>query len=569
MPRSSNKLHAAEQYAADVRSGKIIACHWVRQAVERYYRDLDQGLDKGWYFSRKHAERAISFIEKLRHVKGKWAGEHLRLEPWQQFVVWNLFGFLMAGTDKRRYLESYLEVARKNGKTTFAAGIALYMEVADKEAGAEVYSVAASRDQARICFDTAQKMVKGSDLSQLCVVTANAVAYERLGCTYQPLSSDAGNLDGKNSHCVIVDEYHAHKTDEVYDVMQTSFGAREQPLMFIITTAGKSTAAPCYTYRKTMTQILDGVVESDRNFAIIYTMDDIAEVDDPAMWVKANPCLDVSLARTWLAEQYKTMRHSPAKEANILTKTFNMWVDAPTVWIPDKTWASIPSVVPIEELPGCTCTAALDLASVNDYCSLVLMFEQAARYQFLWWFWIPRSKYEERTELLRENANVLEWVKRGHVIVTDGNVTDYDYIVATIQQLATIYNIKAIAYDPWNASKIAVQLTEIGANMQPFTQTIGNYATPTKEFERIVGMGIIDHYDNPVARWMLSNVVIREDANGNRRPDKGKSSEKIDGIVAALMALGQSMSDRAEAEQSIYEERGLVGWDDDDTDDDE
>lgn len=557
-----NQIHPAEQYAEDVRSGKIVACHWVRRAVDRYYRDLDEALDKGWYFSRQHAIRAITFIEKLRHVKGKWAGQNLTLEPWQQFVVWNLFGFLMAGSDKRRFIESYLEVARKNGKTTFAAGIALYMEIADKESGAEVYSVAASRDQARICFDTARKMVRGCDLSELCVVTANAVAYERLGGTYQPLSSDAGNLDGKNSHCVILDEYHAHKTDEVYDVMQTSFGAREQPLMFIITTAGKSMASPCYTYRKTMTQILDGVVEADRHFAIIYTMDDVSEVDDPAMWIKANPCLDVSLSRSWLEEQHRTMRNTPVKETNILTKTFNMWVDAPTVWIPDKAWADIKSTTPIESLTGRPCVAALDLASVNDYTALALLFNENDRCQCLWKFWIPLSKYQERTELLRENANVEEWVRRGLVTVTDGNVTDYDQIVAEIQLLAEKYDITAIAYDPWNASKIAIQLTEIGANMQPFTQTIGNYAAPTKEFERLVGMGAIEHYDNPVARWMLSNVVIREDVNGNKRPDKGKSSEKIDGIVAAIMALGQSMSDRIEEGQSVYEERGLLGWED-------
>ena len=308
--------HRAEQYAEDVRSGKIVACHWVKQAVERYYRDLDQALDKGWKFSRQHAERAINFIERLRHVKGKWAGEYLKLEPWQCFIVWNVFGWLLAGTMTRRYTEAYVELARKNGKSTLAAGIALYLEFADKEMGAEVYSVATTRDQARICFRYAQDMVRFSDLKSYAVVTRDAIAYEPLGCTYKPLSSDARNLDGCHSHGVIVDEYHAHRTDEVYDVMQTSMGARQQPLMLIITTAGLDTSVPCFAYRKTMTQVLDGTLDADRNFAIIYTLDDIEEVDDPTMWIKANPCYGISLSEEWLVDQYEKMKREPSKIAN-------------------------------------------------------------------------------------------------------------------------------------------------------------------------------------------------------------------------------------------------------------
>lgn len=555
--------HRAEQYAEDVRSGKIVACHWVKQAVERYYRDLDQALDKGWVFSRQHAERAINFIERLRHVKGKWAGEYLKLEPWQCFIVWNVFGWLMAGTMTRRYTEAYVELARKNGKSTLAAGIALYLEFADKEMGAEVYSVATTRDQARICFRYAQDMVRFSDLKSYAVVTRDAIAYEPLGCTYKPLSSDARNLDGCHSHGVIVDEYHAHRTDEVYDVMQTSMGARQQPLMLIITTAGLDTSVPCFAYRKTMTQVLDGALEADRNFAIIYTLDDIEEVDNPTTWIKANPCYGISLSEEWLVDQYEKMKREPSKIANIMTKSFNVWMDAPTVWIPDAAWSGIESVVPIEGLAGQKCVGALDLAAVNDYCSLALKFNVNGRHQFLWRFYIPEDKYRNRAEMQRENANIEEWVRKGYITVTPGNVTDYDYIIRDIAELGEQYDITAMAYDPWNSSSIVPKLCEQGVNMQPFTQTISNYAMPTKEFERIVGLGIVDHYDNPVARWMLSNVVIREDVNGNRRPDKKKSSEKIDGIVAAIMALGQSMSDKV-TEQHIYERRGILGFDDDD-----
>lgn len=557
----AKKLHRAEQYAEDVRSGKIVACHWVKRAVERYYEDLDNAVDKGWVFSRQHAERAINFVEKLKHIKGKWAGEYLVLEGWQCFILWNIFGWLMADTMKRRFTEAYVEVARKNGKSTLASAVALYMEFADKEIGAEVYSVATTRDQARICFDYASQMARISDLRNYATVTRDAIAFEQLGATYKPLSSEGKTLDGKHSHCVICDEYHAHPTDEVYDVMQTSMGARQQPLMFIITTAGLNTSVPCFAYRKTMCQVLDGALDAERNFAIIYTLDDLSEVDDSDMWIKANPCYGVSLSEAWLMDQYEKMKREPNKIANIMTKSFNVWMDAPTVWIPDRAWSEIESVVPIEALDGCECVAALDLASVNDYTALCLLFNINGRYQFLWHFYIPSDKYNSRYEAQRENANIAEWVRDGYVTITDGNATDYDYVIRDLLQLGERYNIKVVAYDPWNSSVIVPKLVEQGVNMEVFTQTIGNYAMPTKEFERIVSLGLVDHYDNPVARWMLSNVVIKEDVNGNRRPDKSKSSEKIDGIVAAIMALGQHMSDSA-SQQSVYATRGVIGADD-------
>lgn len=560
-------MHPAEQYAADVRSGKIPACKYIQQAVERYYNDLDNAVESGWVFSRQKAERAIRFIERLPHTKGKWAGTPLHLEPWQMFLVWQLEGWLMAATGKRRFTEAYVQIPRKNGKTILAAAISLLHGYADKELGAETYYAATQRDQARICFEMAKKMVEHSDLSKRFVVTRDAFTYEALGTTHRPVSSEAGNIEGTSPSCGIVDEYHMHKSDEVLDSIATGMGAREQPLLFIITTAGTSTASPCYNHYKVMTQVLDGVVSADRTLIMIYTLDDAEEVNDPEMWVKANPNYGVSVDKEWLADQVEKMRRDPSKVAPVMTKNFNIWMDAPTVWIPDRAWSEIKSVVPMESLEGKSCTAALDLAAVNDYCSLLLMFQEQGRYQFVWRFYIPEDKYKQRYDLQRENANIEAWVRSGYVTVTPGNVTDYDYIIRDITELGARYNIKAMAYDPWNASSIAPKLVELGVNLQPFTQTIGNYAMPTKEFERIVGLGIVDHYDNPVARWMLANVVIREDVNGNRRPDKAKSSEKIDGIVAAIMALGQSMSDNID-NTSVYAKRGIIGDDGEDDDND-
>ena len=563
----ASKIHPAEQYAADVRSGKVIACHWVKQAVERYYNDLDNAVERGWVFSRKAAERKLNFISKLRHVKGKWAaaGDYITFEPWQQFICWNLFGWLMADTMKRRFTEAYIEVARKNGKSTLASAISLAMGYADDEYGAEIYYAATTRDQARICFNDAKKMVERCSLRSRSVVTQNAFSFEALGTTHKPVSSEAGNLDGLSASCVILDEFHAHPTDELYGVLQTSSGSREQPLMLIITTAGLKTTVPCYTYRKTMTEVLDGVLTADRTFTIIYTLDDNEEVNDPAMWVKSNPCLGVSLNEAYLRDQYDKMKREPSSVANIMTKHFNVWMNAAAVWIPDAQWSSIESAVPMSELEGKKCVAALDLASVNDYCSLCLLFNERGRYQYLWKFYIPEDKYNARHEILRENANIDEWVAKGYVTVTEGNVTDYDYILADFDEMMQRYDITTVAYDPWNAAQVASKLTERGATLQPFTQTIGNFAYPTKEFARIVGLGIVDHYDNPVARWMLSNVVIKQDVNGNARPDKAKSAEKIDGIVAAIMALGQFCSDNGEV-GSVYERRGLLGFGDEDND---
>lgn len=560
-------IHPAEQYAADVRSGKIPACKYIQQAVERYYNDLDNAVESGWVFSRQKAERAIRFIERLPHTKGKWAGTPMLLEPWQMFLVWQLEGWLMAATGKRRFTEAYVQIPRKNGKTALAAAISLLHGYADKELGAETYYAATQRDQARICFEMAKKMVEHSDLSKRFVVTRDAFTYEALGTTHRPVSSEAGNIEGTSPSCGIVDEYHMHKSDEVLDSIATGMGAREQPLLFIITTAGTSTASPCYNHYKVMTQVLDGVVSADRTLIMIYTLDDVEEVNDPEMWVKANPNYGVSVDKEWLADQVEKMHRDPSKVAPVMTKNFNIWMDAPTVWIPDRAWSEIKSVVPMESLEGKSCTAALDLAAVNDYCSLLLMFQEQGRYQFVWRFYIPEDKYKQRYDLQRENANIEAWVRSGYVTVTPGNVTDYDYIIRDITELGARYNIKAMAYDPWNAASIAPKLVELGVNLQPFTQTIGNYAMPTKEFERIVGLGIVDHYDNPVARWMLANVVIREDVNGNRRPDKAKSSEKIDGIVAAIMALGQSMSDNID-NTSVYAKRGIIGDDGEDDDND-
>lgn len=557
----TKKLHPAEQYAVDVRDGRIPVCRYVRLAVERYFRDRANAVEKGWYFDERAAARPIDFIRNLPHIKGEWAGRSIELEPWQQFFLWNLFGFRRAATGYRRFREAYLEVARKNGKTTLLAGIGCYMLFADGEAGAEVYSCATTRDQARECFGAAQEMVRRCTLSRRAKIFRSAggsISYEANGSIFKPLSSDANTLDGKNASCTIVDEFHAHKTDEVYAVMKSSMGARRQPLMCIITTAGFNLAGPCFTYRSSAIKMLEGIIEDDTSLAMIYTHDNREELADPAMWVKSNPCFGASVKPEYLEEQYHTMRTKPEQESSILTKNFNLWVQASDIWIGDDVWCANRSQTEVETLNGCECYGGLDLGAVNDFSALVLEFHENGRTQVLPFFWIPEEKYRSRREMLRENANIDVWVRQGFLRVTPGNVTDYGIIRNDIIELRDRYLILKIGYDRWNSSQLVIDLLAEGLPMDGFQQSISNISPPTKDFERIVRLGEYEHFDNPILRWQISNTVVWRDANDNLKPVKNRSPEKIDGVVAAIMAHGEWMSAQRSPEQvSVYEEHGL------------
>lgn len=557
----TKKLHPAEQYAVDVRDGRIPVCRYVRLAVERYFRDRANAVEKGWYFDERAAARPIDFIRNLPHIKGEWAGRSIELEPWQQFFLWNLFGFRRAATGYRRFREAYLEVARKNGKTTLLAGIGCYMLFADGEAGAEVYSCATTRDQARECFGAAQEMVRRCTLSRRAKIFRSAggsISYEANGSIFKPLSSDANTLDGKNASCTIVDEFHAHKTDEVYAVMKSSMGARRQPLMCIITTAGFNLAGPCFTYRSSAIKMLEGIIEDDTSLVMIYTHDNREELADPAMWVKSNPCFGASVKPEYLEEQYHTMRTKPEQESSILTKNFNLWVQASDIWIGDDVWCANRSQTDVETLNGCECYGGLDLGAVNDFSALVLEFHENGRTQVLSFFWIPEEKYRSRREMLRENANIDVWVRQGFLRVTPGNVTDYGIIRNDIIELRDRYLILKIGYDRWNSSQLVIDLLAEGLPMDGFQQSISNISPPTKDFERIVRLGEYEHFDNPILRWQISNTVVWRDANDNLKPVKNRSPEKIDGVVAAIMAHGEWMSAQRSPEQvSVYEEHGL------------
>ena len=384
------KKYPAELYAEQVRSGEILVCEYVRLAVERYYADLDRALDKGWYFDKRAAMRTIHFIEKLKHTKGEWAGQRFRLEPWQQFVLWNIFGWKNAdGTRRFRY--AYIEIARKNGKTALSAGIGLYMLFADGESRPEVYSAATVKDQAKICFSDAVEIVKATDLKNYLTPYRNSIVYELKGGTMKPLSSDYGTHDGLNPSCGIIDEFHAHKDSGMFDVIKSAFGARRQPLMFIITTAGFDKSGVCYAYRENVIKVLRGVNEDDSLFGIIYTLDDKSEWDDPKMWIKANPNLGVSLSADYLADQVKDAKNRPEAVRNVMTKNVDLWVDAERTWILDDVWLKCIGTTDPADLKGCACWGGLDLSNVSDITAYVLLFHENDRFQLLPHFWIPED----------------------------------------------------------------------------------------------------------------------------------------------------------------------------------
>lgn len=556
---AGTKPHPAEIYAQQVHSEDILTCEFVQLAVDRYYRDIDNALDKGWYFDRKAAQRAISFIERLKHTKGQWAGLRFKLEPWQQFIIWNIFGWKMAdGTRRFRY--AYVEIARKNGKTALSAGIGLYMLFADGESRPEVYSAATVKDQARICFSDAVEIVKATDLKNYLTPYRNSIVYELKGGMMKPLSSDYGTHDGLNPSCGIIDEFHAHKDSGMFDVIKSAFGARKQPLMFIITTAGFNKAGACYAYRDNVIKILRGINEDDTLFGIIYTMDSNEEWDNPQMWIKSNPNLGVSLFPNYLEDQVNDAKNRPEAVRNVMTKNVNLWVDAEKTWILDDAWMKCVGTTEIEDLRGCECWGGLDLSNVSDITAFVLIFHENDKFQLLPFFWIPEEKMLEK--IRKENINYDLWVKAGFVKVTSGNVLDYDFVKADILQIVEIYDLQSSAYDRWNSSQTIIDLQNEGMECNPFGQGYGSMSAPSKEFEKLVLSEKIEHFGNPVLRWMLSSTLIKTDPAGNIKPDKEKSVQKIDGIVASIMALGEWMTAQAEDDNDPYSKRGMLSFND-------
>ena len=533
------------QYAQDVVSGRVAACHWVRQACQRQLDDLAREGNSGfpYRFDQLKAAHICRFIELLPHIKGKWAGKPIVLEPWQIFILGTAFGWVHIETGKRRFQTVYTEVPRKNAKSTISSGVALYMLTADGEGGPEVYSAATTQEQAKIVFQVSQNMATRSPGLQGhfgVKVPAHSIETPANAGLFVPLSSDGKTLDGKNVHCGVIDELHAHKSREVYDVIETGTGSREQPILWIITTAGTDLAGICYEVRTYLTKVLDRVdgLEDETFFGLIYTIDEDDDWTDPATWAKANPNFGVSVSPTDLERKYKKAAIMSAAQNNFLTKHLNVWCSADTAWMNMLFWNRCADLdLTLERFEGRPCWIGLDLASKLDINALIILFEEDGHYYVFLWSYLPEDTIEQSS-----NSQYSGWEKDGRLIVTPGAVIDLDRIEEDIKDLATRFDVQEIAYDPYQATQLSTHLMEEDLPMVELRPTVLNFSEPMKEVEALVVDGKLTHAADPVLTWMISNVVCHTDAKDNIYPRKERRENKIDGVVALIMAMNRAMA---------------------------
>lgn len=549
------KLEAAAQYGRAVLSGEIPACKWVRLAVQRHYDDLaavESGERKDIYFDDDEAAFVVDFVGLLRHSKGQWAGQRFELSPWQQFITAVIFGWKKTDTGLRRFKTAYIEVPRKNGKSTWLSAIALFMLVADGEAGAEVYTAATKKEQARLVWIEARRMVESSPaLKKRVSVLRNNLSIENTASKCEPLSADANSLDGLNTHAGIIDEVHAHKTPEVWDVLESSTGARQQSLMCAITTAGFNKNGICYDLRSYVLKVLEGVFADDTFFGIVYTIDEGDDWTQVEAWQKANPNYGVSVLPDDIGNQARKAQRLKSAANNFLTKRLNVWVSAETAWANMERWKICGGALDVDELAGQTCYGGLDLASVEDIAAFVMTFpQQDGTTKVIGRYYVPEEKV---SDVLASGRAVpySDWVQEGRLIATPGYTIDYDFIEADIKEAAERYNLVELAYDRWNSTAIVNHLLDAGLEMVQFGQGFASMSAPMKELERLISEGLIRHGDCPVLTWAASNVVAKEDEAGNIKPAKNKSAEKIDPIVALIMALGRQTANEG-AEMQYY-----------------
>jgi phage terminase large subunit-like protein len=538
----------AVRYAQRVIAGEIVACKLTRLACERFLKDLAR-TDWNWRFDEALATRACTFIEHLPHIKGQWARQRLKivLEDWQVFIICNLFGWVDRETGLRRFITCYLEVARKNAKSTLAAGIGLYMLAADGEPGAEVYSAATTGDQARIVFDVARQMVlREADFIR------GGIDPQRHGLympddarKFEPLNAEGSTLDGLNPHCTIIDELHAHKRRDVYDVLDTARGARDQSLLASITTAGSDRAGICYEQRTYVVKVLEGVFDDERYFGVIYTLDDDDDWTDPAVWPKANPNYGVSVLADDFERSAREAMNKPSAQNNFLTKRLNVWVNADSAWMDMRAWDRCGNpALKIDDFEGEECLAAFDLASKVDIAAKIRLFRRGTKYFTFGTYYLPEHAAEDG-----RNSQYSGWARMGKLVVTDGNVVDYDRIETDLKEDAGRFQLVEAPYDPFQAMQFSQRMQAEGLPMVEMRPTVLNFSEPMKELEKLVLEGNIEHDGDPVLTWMVSNVVCHRDAKDNIYPRKEREENKIDGVVALIMALGRAMAGREETPQ--------------------
>jgi phage terminase large subunit-like protein len=588
----------ATQYARDVVGGDVLACKWVRLACRRHLRDLERDAS-GWRFRWNPelktvdeldddgrilregkpyhpADRVCHFIELLPHIKGDWAArrERIRLEPWEVFFIASVFGWIDRDTNRRRFRIADLFVPRKNAKSTIAAAIGLYLLACDGEFGAEIYSGATSEGQAREVFDPARLMAEQSpDFRSLfgVLVRASAITIPSKNCKFEPIIGKPG--DGASPSCAIIDEFHEHPTEDLYDTMRTGMGARAQALTLVITTSGDDIAGPCYAHQEELQQILEGVIEDEQRFGVIYTLDvdDEGKLED---WttvdalVKANPNFNVSVDAEFLLSQQRDAVRDSRKQATFQTKHLNIWVQSSSPWLNLHDWKSLADkTLKIEDFIGGDCVEGLDLANVTDIASNCQMFQReiddGTHYYAFWRHYLPEAVIHEP-----DNKHYQGWKRDGWLIESSGNMIDQDQIKRDILGYRNEttdshvpgdrdrFKLKEVAIDNWGSPGIAAALANSDVTVVRIPQNVSHLSAPMKFIDGLVKSGRLHHNGDPVATWGVSNVQVKPDHNENWFPRRGTRKKKIDPALALIMAMARALVD--ENKPSVYSTRGIL-----------
>lgn len=569
LPPTMEEVKAAvEQYQNGVLSGEIITGKLVRQAVERHVRDLANGRARDLWFSENKGYHAVAFFRVYaRHSKGKWGGDPFELSPWQTWMTWVLFGWQKKNDDGdwyRRFRSVYIEVARKGGKSTYLAALGLYLLAFDGEAGAEVYTAATKRDQAKIIWEESARMVRKSPgLRKKIKPFRSVLKVPSTDSKFEPLGADDKTADGLSPHGALVDELHAHKSRGMWEVLETGVGARAQSMLIAITTAGTDTETICWEVRGYIVKILNGTnaaAKSDSWFGLIYCIDDDDDpLADETCWIKANPNLGITPKISELRAQVDYARAVPGGRNKVLRLRFNRWTQQDTLAIPMEDWNACSDRVDEEALAGRECYGGLDLSKTGDLTAWVLLFppkEEGELWKILPRFWLPEDTIAKKAGKDRENHEL--WVEQGFLAACDGPVIDYIEVERQIISDSSKFGLIDAGFDPWNAMRTYQQLRASGIELVAFNQRMGNFNEPTKMLIEMVMTHKFAHGGHPVLNNNISNLSTKEDDNGNLRPVKPKrqTGRRIDGAVALIMALGRATL--TENGPSVYESRPMT-----------
>lgn len=550
-----NYFEISCRYARDVLSGRIPACSLVKKACERQLDDLDRYEDgKRFIYDAEAGDRICWFIEHLTHVKGELAGKEIKLEPWQVFILHTVFSWKTT-EGIRRFRRVYIEVPRGNGKSSLSSGVALYCLCGDREPGAEVYSFATTRDQAKIVFGDAKEMARQNPKLKRAFdlqVLATSLYVPKTNSYFQAKSAEGSTLDGLNTHLAVIDELHAHKTRAVYDVVETSLGKRRNSLMWVITTAGFDTAGICYEVRSFVKQILNKKAQDESQFGIIYGLDEGDDWTSEEALQKANPNWGVSVRPEIITSLQAKAIARPSAANNFKTKHLDVWCSAASSWMDMPAWNMCRRSIALSDFEGFDCYMGLDLGAKNDLTAKVLVFpvEENGRLNY----YVFGTYYAPRAALLKSgNSQYDGWETLGYLKATEGAVTDFNQIEADILEDCSRFRVKSVAYDPWQATQLATRLSDNDVPMVEYRNTVQNMSDPMKWLEALVQDKRLIHEGDPALTWMMGNVVAKRDFKDNVFPRKEVYENKIDGAVALIMALGLCVNEENAGAFQEYE----------------